>query len=142
MTTPSERPANWVQDHLARYLETNGEDGHIFNDVPTLLLTTTGRKTGEPYTTPLIYGRDGDHYLLVASRGGARQHPGWYKNLAKHPDVELQVLADRFPARARTATPGEKTALWAIMAKIWPAYDEYQTKTTREIPVVVLERKT
>ncbi len=77
----------------------------------------------------------------MASRGGAPQHPGWYKNLAKHPDVELQVLADRFPARARTATPDEKAALWGIMTKIWPAYDEYQTRTTREIPVVVLERK-
>ncbi len=141
MTTPTERPANWVQDHLERYLKTNGEDGHIFNDVPTLLLTTTGRNTGELNTTPLIYGRDGDRYLLVASRGGAPRHPGWYKNLAKHPDVELQVLADRFPARARTATPKEKAALWPIMAKIWPDYDEYPTRATREIPLVMLERK-
>ena len=139
MTTPTERPANWIQDHLERYLATNGEDGHIFNDVPTLLLTTTGRKSGEPYTTPLIYGQDGNRYLLVASRGGAPRHPGWYKNLANNPDVELQVLADRFPARARTATFEERAALWGIMAKIWPAYDEYQTKTAREIPVVVLQ---
>ena len=141
MTTPGERPANWVEDHLTRYLETNGEDGHIFSGVPTLLLTTTGRSSGNPYTTPLIYGRDGDRFLLVASRGGAPRHPGWYKNLDKNPDVELQVLADRFPAHARTANPEEKTALWGIMAEIWPAYDEYQTKTAREIPVVILERK-
>ena len=141
MTTPSERPGNWVQDHLTRYLETNGEDGHIWSGAPTLLLTTTGRNSRNSYTTPLIYGQDGDRYLVVASRGGAPRHPGWYRNLAKHPDVEVQVLADRFPAWARTAGPEEKPALWAIMTKIWPAYDEYQTRTTREIPVVVLERK-
>ena len=142
MTAPGNRPSNWIQDHLTRYLETDGKDGHIWRGVPTLLLTTTGRYLGNPYTTPLIYGRDGDRYLLVASRGGAPRHPGWYRNLVKNPDVEVQVLADRFPARARTATPEEKPALWAIMTKIWPDYDEYLTKTKREIPVVVLEPKT
>ncbi len=141
MTTPGGQPSNWVQDHMSRYLETDGEDGHLWSGVPSLLLTTTGRNTGNPYTTPLIYGQDGGRYLLVASRGGAPRHPGWYRNLAKNPDAELRVLADRFPARARTATPEEKPALWAIMTIIWPAYDEYQTRTTREIPVVVLERK-
>ena len=139
MTTPRERPI-WVQDHLTRYLETNGEDGHDWSGRPALLLTTTGRNSGQPYTTPLIYGRNGDRYLLVASRGGAPQHPDWYRNLVKHPDVEIQVLADRFQVRARTATPEEKPALWAIMTKILPAYDEYQAKTTREIPVMVLTR--
>ena len=130
----------WVQDHINSYLETKGEDGHIWNDVPTLLLTTTGRRSGKSITTPLIYGLDDDRYLIVGSRGGAARHPQWYFNLTKRAEVEVQVLADRFPARARTATPEEKPALWAIMAKIWPAYDEYQTRTTREIPVVVLER--
>ena len=141
MTASGERPDDWVQDHITRYLESNGEDGHIWSGVPTLLLTTTGRNTGEPYTTPLIYGQDGDRYLLVASKGGAPQHPGWYKNLDKQPDLEIQVLAERFAARARTATRGEMQALWGIMTKIWPAYDEYQSATTREIPVVVVERK-
>ena len=141
MPISSERPSNWVQDHLHSYLRTNGEDGHIWSGVPTLLLTTTGRNSGKPYTTPLIYGRDGARYLIVASRGGAPQHPGWYRNLAKHPNVEVQVLADRFPAHAQTATPDEKSALWGIMTAIWPGYDEYQTRTTREIPVVVLEPK-
>ncbi len=79
---------------------------------------------------------------MALGPGVAPRHPGWYRNLAKNPDVELQVLAGRFPARARTATTEEKPALWAIMTTIWPAYDEYQTRTTREIPVVVLERKT
>ena len=130
----------WVQDHINRYLETKGEDGHIWNDVPTLLLTTTGRRSGKSITTPLIYGLDGDRYLIVGSRGGAPRHPQWYFNLTERAEVEVQVIADHFPTHARTATPEEKPALWAIMAKIWPAYDEYQTKTTREIPVVVLER--
>jgi deazaflavin-dependent oxidoreductase (nitroreductase family) len=113
----------------------------MWSGVPTLLLTTTGRNSGQPYTTPLIYGKDGDRYLLVASRGGAPRHPGWYRNLVKYPDVELQVLADRFAAVARTATPEEKPSLWAVMTQIWPAYDEYQTRTTREIPLIVVERK-
>jgi len=140
MTAPIERPVNWIENHLNRYLETNGEDGHIFSGVPTLLLTTMGRKTGQPYTTPLIYGQDGDRYLLVASRGGAPTNPGWYRNLVIQPDVEIQVKADRFSVRARTATPEEKGPLWELMAKIWPNYDEYKTKTTREIPLVILER--
>ena len=140
MTTPSERPDNWVQDHVRRYLQSNGEDGHEWNGVQTLLLTTTGRHSGKSFTTPLIYGQDGDRYLIVASRGGAPHHPNWYLNLDKQPEIEVQVLADRFQARARAASPDEKPALWAIMAAIWPAYDEYQTRTTREIPVVIIER--
>jgi deazaflavin-dependent oxidoreductase (nitroreductase family) len=88
----------------------------------------------------LIYGRDGDNYLLVASQGGAPDHPQWYKNLAANPEVQLQVLADRFTARARTATPEEKARLWPIMTAHWPAFDDYQQKTTRDIPLVILER--
>ena len=141
MTTAEERPGDWVRQHLERYLETNGEEGHIWNGVPTALLTTRGRVTGNPTTTPLIYGRDGERYLLAASRGGAPRHPGWYRNLVRNPNVELQVLGDKFAATARTATPEEKPALWAIMTGIFPAYDEYQARTEREIPVVVIERK-
>jgi deazaflavin-dependent oxidoreductase (nitroreductase family) len=108
--------------------------------VPTLLLTTTGQRSGRPHQIPLIYGRDGDRYLVVASRGGADQHPQWYRNLRAHPDVEVQVAAERFRARARTATPAEKPALWQVMTAIWPDYDAYQARTTRDIPVVILER--
>jgi deazaflavin-dependent oxidoreductase (nitroreductase family) len=108
--------------------------------VTTLLLTTTGRRSGQARTTPLIYGRDGDRYVVVASRGGAPQHPAWYENLAAHPEVTVQVMADRFKARARTASAAERPALWKTMAAIWPPYDEYQAKTSRTIPVVVLER--
>jgi deazaflavin-dependent oxidoreductase (nitroreductase family) len=130
----------WIADHLKRYLATNGSDGHIWNGVPTLLLTTTGRKSGAKQQLPLIYGKDGDRYVIVASRGGAPDHPGWYKNLVAQPRVELQVAADRFAARARTATGADRARLWQAMTRIWPAYDEYQGKTTREIPVVILDR--
>src|SRR6185436_4515754 len=125
------------EEHVKRYRETGGEVGHIWNGAPALLLTTTGRKSGEQRTTPLIYGRDGDAYVVVASKGGAPEHPAWYLNLSADPQVELQVQADVFPARARTATPEERARLWGQMARIWPPYDEYQAKTDREIPVVV-----
>ncbi|TML20564.1 MAG: nitroreductase family deazaflavin-dependent oxidoreductase [Actinobacteria bacterium] len=106
----------------------------------TLLLTTTGRKTGNQTTTPLIYEQAGDDYVVVASKGGAPAHPGWYRNLAKDPDVEVQVEGDVFPARARTATGEERERLWKLAARQWPDYDAYQTRTDREIPVVVINR--
>ena len=134
------RPPGWQQAHARRYIETGGRDGHLWEGVTTLLLTTTGRRSGQPRTTPLIYGRDAERYLVVASRGGAPRHPDWYENLIGRPDVHVQVMADRFPARARTATAAEKPALWRTMTAIWPAYDEYQTRTAREIPLVILER--
>jgi deazaflavin-dependent oxidoreductase (nitroreductase family) len=137
---PPQRPPGWQQEHARRYIATNGADGHIWEGVPTLLLTTKGRKTGEWHTTPLIYGRDGDRYLIVGSRGGAPEHPQWYKNLRANPEIEVQVLADKFKARARTANADEKPALWKTMAEVFPPYVEYQTRTTRPIPVVIIER--
>jgi deazaflavin-dependent oxidoreductase (nitroreductase family) len=137
---PSSRPPGWQQAHARRYIETDGRDGHVWEGVTTLLLTTTGRRSGLARTTPLIYGRAGDRYLIVASRGGAPAHPSWYENLVAQPIVQVQVMADRFKARARTATPAERPTLWKTMAAIWPAYDEYQQRTAREIPVVILER--
>jgi len=137
---PTSRPPGWQQEHARRYIESGGKDGHIWEGVPTLLLTTTGRRSGQPRTTPLIYGRDGDRYLVVASRGGAPQHPAWYENLTARPDVRVQVMAERFTARARTASKAEKPALWKTMAAIWPAYADYQARAAREIPVVIIER--
>jgi deazaflavin-dependent oxidoreductase (nitroreductase family) len=137
---PGSRPPGWQQVHARRYIETDGKDGHVWEGVTTLLLTTTGRRSGLARTTPLIYGRAGDRYLVVASRGGAPAHPSWYENLVAQPIVQVQVMADRFKARARTATPAERPTLWKTMAAIWPAYDEYQQRTAREIPVVILER--
>jgi deazaflavin-dependent oxidoreductase (nitroreductase family) len=133
-------PTGWVSDHIRQYVATDGEQGHHWRGVPTLLLTTRGRRSGKLRRTALIYGRDGDNYLLVASQGGAPQHPAWYLNLVADPVVHLQVGAEKFTARARTAGPDEKPELWRTMAGMWPDYDKYQTKTDREIPVVVLER--
>ncbi|WBB47393.1 nitroreductase family deazaflavin-dependent oxidoreductase [Verrucosispora sp. WMMA2044] len=134
-------PTNWVAEHINRYVETGGADGHEWRPgVFTLLLTTRGRRSGALRRTALIYGRSGDAYAVVASQGGAPQHPAWYLNLLAEPQVEVQVGADRFTARARTATPEEKARLWPVMTAIWPAYDDYQTKTDRDIPVVLLER--
>jgi deazaflavin-dependent oxidoreductase (nitroreductase family) len=127
------------QEHIDRYLATDGEEGHDWRGTQALILMTKGRKSGLQRMHPLIYGRHGDDYLVVASKGGAPQHPEWYLNLEANPQVEIQVKGLRMPALARTATPEEKPELWEIMTKEWPDYDAYQTKTDREIPVVVLE---
>lgn len=128
-------------EHVRRYRETGGDVGHIWKrGSKILLLTTKGRKTGEPRTTPLIYENSGDDYVIVASKGGTPEHPGWYENLSKDPDVEVQVLDDVFPAHARVAEGDERERLWTLAAQQWPAYDDYQQKTDRVIPVVVLER--
>lgn len=133
-------PTGWIRDHIQRYIDSDGENGHIWKGVPTLLLTTTGRRSGKQRRTALIYGREGDDYVVVASKGGAQEHPEWYRNLVANPDVHVQVLDDKFDARARTATDEERASLWEVMAKIWPAYNDYQKKTERQIPVIVLER--
>ena len=128
------------QVHVDRYRATDGEEGHDWRGTQTLLLTTKGRKSGEDRTTPLIYGRHGDDYLIVASKGGADKPPAWYLNLQANPEAEIQVKGDRLKVRARDAGSDEKPDVWQTMTSEWPAYDEYQTKTDRQIPVVVLER--
>ena len=140
--------ANWAKEHGRRYRETGGSDGHIWKGIdgkgnfPCLLLTTTGRKTGDVRTTPLIYGRDGDDYVVIASQGGRPNHPAWYLNLDKNPKVEVQVEADVFAATAQTSGADDRDRLWKMMAEIFPPYDDYQDRAaaTREIPVVVLSR--
>jgi deazaflavin-dependent oxidoreductase (nitroreductase family) len=128
------------REHVERYQETDGAEGHEWQGTTTLLLTTTGRKTRQRRTTPLIYRKQGDAYTVVASKGGDDQPPQWYLNLQANPEVEVQVLGDRFTARARTASPEEKPAMWKVMTGTWPSFDEYQEKTDRVIPIVVLER--
>jgi len=130
----------WVAEHTRRYVETGGEDGHLWRGVPTLVLTTRGRRTGQSRRNALIYGQDADRYVIVASRGGDPHHPHWYRNLVDEPAVGVQVGRDKFEARARTASPEEKERLWPLMTSIWPAYAEYQARTARAIPVVILER--
>jgi deazaflavin-dependent oxidoreductase (nitroreductase family) len=132
-------PRDWVREHITEYVETDGRKGHKWRGFPALLLTTRGRKTGKLRRTALIYGQDGANYLLVASNGGAPNHPLWYLNLVQHPDVEIQVGAAKLSARARIATPEEKPRLWQITSQIFPQYDKYQAKATREIPLVIVE---
>lgn len=128
------------QEHVDHYRRTDGEVGHDWRGTQVLLLTTTGRRSGEPRTTPLIYGRSGDDVLVVASKGGSDEPPTWYLNLREHPEAEVQIRGERFRARARDATPEEKPAMWRQMVGHWPPYEDYQRQTDRDIPVVVLER--
>lgn len=127
------------QEHVDRYRATDGEEGHIWlEDSTILLLTTTGRKTGNESTTPLIYQLDGGNPVLVASKGGAPEHPGWYVNLLAQPSVAIQVWERVIPVTARTGTAADKARVWPMMAKQWPGYDDYQAKAGRDIPVVLL----
>jgi deazaflavin-dependent oxidoreductase (nitroreductase family) len=128
-------------EHVRVYRETGGEQGHQWRGTTILLLSTTGRESGSERTTPLIYRDDGDRWVVVASKGGAPDHPDWYKNLRANPDITIQVKAEQIPVRAGTAEGDERTRLWRRMAEVWPAYDDYQRRTDREIPVVVLERR-
>src|SRR6516162_6663049 len=138
----------WMAEHANSYLSSGGTDGHMYNitrpgvpemTVPSLLLTTTGRKSGERFIFPLFYGKDGDSYLVIASKGGAPQHPGWYRNILADPDVEVQVGTAKLKARARIATGEERARLWEKALEFWPPYADYQRKTERQIPVVVLD---
>jgi deazaflavin-dependent oxidoreductase (nitroreductase family) len=126
------------EDHIRAYRETGGEVGYIWNGAPTLLLTATGRRTGQKRTSALIFGRDADDYLVVASMGGAPNHPLWYLNLQAHPEATIQVKAETLPVVARTASAAEKPHLWKIVTDVWPNYDVYQSRTDRDIPIVVL----
>jgi deazaflavin-dependent oxidoreductase (nitroreductase family) len=126
------------EDHVRAYRESGGETGYIWNGVTTLLLTTTGRTSGKPRTTPLIFARDGNDYLVVASMGGAPEHPQWYRNLVANQSAEIQVKSETHRVTAKTASADEKPRLWSIVSDAWPNYNVYQTRTDREIPVVVL----
>ena len=148
--TSSELPAelpDWIKNHVSRYVASNGEDGYLWDAsiaggkglVPTLLLTTVGRKSGRVLTLPLIFGRAGPDYVIVTSKGGAPAHPAWYLNLEANPEVQVQVKGEKFTARGHTAQGAERAALWAKMVEIYGPYAQYQTKTDRQIPVVVLK---
>jgi deazaflavin-dependent oxidoreductase (nitroreductase family) len=137
--TVFDSPTGWVARHVRGYVESGGAKGHRWHGATTLLLTTRGRRTGKLRRTALIYGRDRGRYVVVASNGGARRHPSWYLNLVANPDVRLQVGPDLLTARADTATVRQKPRLWRLMVSIWPEYERYQTRTSRDIPVVILE---
>lgn len=129
------------KEHVERYQATDGQEGYVWrNGATILILTTTGRRTGKLHSTPLIFRQHGDDYLVVASKGGSDEPPAWYLNLQADPHVHVQVKGDKFEATARTAGPDEKPELWRAMTEVWPEYDDYQARTDREIPVVVLQR--
>jgi proline iminopeptidase len=145
-TVPEHLP-DWIREHVRRYLATSGADGHLWDSrerggpgpIPTLLLVTRGRKSGKSLTLPLIYGESGGSFVVIASKGGAPAHPAWYLNLVAEPEVSVQVGAKRFRARARTATGAERAKLWQRLVAIFAPYADYQKRTEREIPVVVLD---
>ena len=138
----------WMTDHTNRYMSSGGTDGHMYTitppgysemTVPSLLLTTVGRKSGEKFIFPLFYGEMGSSYIIVASKGGAPENPGWYRNLLANPEVDIQVGTKKLKAKARTAAGDERARLWDEAVKFWPPYADYEKKTNREIPVVVLD---
>ena len=138
---------DWIQNHVRQYLESGGKEGHMWDSsvvggpgpLPTLLLTTTGRRSGTKQLVPLIYGGTEGGVVVIASKGGAPEHPGWYRNLVAHPDTEVQVGTEKMQARARTTAGEERHRLWKKALEFWPSYADYQLKTEREIPVVVLD---
>ncbi len=127
-------------EHVRVYRETGGERGYHWRGTTILLLSTVGRRSGQERTTPLIHRVDDGRYIVVASKGGAPANPAWFENLMADPSAKLQVLGEVFSARASVAEDGERERLWKLMSEVWPAYDEYQQKTDRQIPVVVFER--
>ena len=138
----------WQRRHVELYLESDGAEGHVldFNRpgvplVNCLLLQTTGRKSRASKTTPLIYGKDGGGFVVVASKGGAQNHPAWFLNLRDKPEVRFQVADKKYHGVARITAGAERERLFRMMAGLFPSYDDYQAKTAREIPVVVLEPK-
>lgn len=128
------------EEHVRAYRETNGEKGYIWNGAPILLLTSKGRRSGQSRTIPIIFTQVGDRYVIIASKGGSPTHPKWYLNLVAEPRVQVQVKAEHFEAEARTAEAPEREQLWAEAIKTWPNYNIYQSRTSRKIPVVVLDR--
>src|SRR5688500_7962270 len=137
-----DNPDSWVGEHIREYVATDGRRGHRLGGwkASTLLLVTRGRRSGKLRRTALAYGEHDARYVVIASNGGAKRHPDWYLNLVADPAVQVQVRDQRFAARARDARADERPALWKLMTSIGPSLDDFQRKSGREIPVVILER--
>jgi deazaflavin-dependent oxidoreductase (nitroreductase family) len=125
---------------IEEFRNNGGKVTGMFEHAPLLLLTTTGAKSGREHTTPVVYTRDGDNVVVIASKGGAPTNPAWYHNLVAHPEVTVELPGETFTAKARVAEGEERDRLYRAQADVMPGFDEYQAKTTRRIPVVVLER--
>jgi deazaflavin-dependent oxidoreductase (nitroreductase family) len=146
----SGKQPKWIREHLRIYQESGGKEGHFFDasatapgaaPIPTLLLTTVGAKSGQKRTTPLLYGKSGEDFIIIGSKGGSETHTAWYYNLRANPDAEIQVATDHFKVRARMAQGAERVKLWDYILTVWPNFAEYQSRTSREIPVWVLEKQ-
>ena len=131
----------FLDEHVRVFRETDGERGYHWRGTTILLLTTTGRVSGEPRTTPLIHRTDGDRWVVVASKGGAPKNPSWFENLRAEPDAEIELPGEQIAVHAEVAEGAERERLWKLMTEVWPPYDDYQARTEREIPVVVLSRR-
>jgi deazaflavin-dependent oxidoreductase (nitroreductase family) len=128
-------------EHVRVYRETSGERGYHWRGTTILLLTTEGRRSGESRTTPLIHRTDGDRWVVVASKGGAPANPSWFENLKANPEATIEVKDENVAVRSSVAEGEERARLWSLMTEVWPAYDDYQARTERQIPVVVLSRR-
>jgi len=132
-----------IKGHTVVYRATHGLVGHRLPGAPpTLLLDHVGAKSGKRRTTPLTYLRDGEKLVIVASKGGYPKNPAWFHNLRANPDTTVQVGSQRRPVRARVATPAERTRLWPRVVDLYGGYRDYQERTDREIPLVILEPRT
>jgi deazaflavin-dependent oxidoreductase (nitroreductase family) len=140
-TSDATDPNAFNQEVIEQFRQHNGTmTSGMFKGVPLLLLTTTGARSGQPRTTPLAHTEDADRYVVIASKGGAPSNPDWFRNVLAHPDVTVEVGGETFPARATVPTGAERQRLFDSQAAQMPNFAEYQRKTRREIPVVVLER--
>jgi deazaflavin-dependent oxidoreductase (nitroreductase family) len=137
----------WVADHLKTYVDSDGAEGHLvdysvmgagYANTPTLLLKTIGRRTHKESIAPLIYGRWKSDFVIVASKGGAAENPGWYYNLVAQPQVQFQAAREKFKAIAHEAQEPERSLIWDYMLALFPTYDDYQRATPRKIPIVLL----
>ena len=141
MTDYAPSPWDPIADHVERYLATDGVDGFEWEGGEVIILSTTGAKSGRVRRTPLIRVTDGERYFVVASMGGAPQNPQWFHNVVAHPEVTVQDRAEVHELRARVASPEEKESFWPLATAAWPAYDDYQKATERDIPLVICERR-
>lgn len=132
--------SGWVAEQAALYEESGGTKGTTQIGIPCLLLDYVGRRSGDWHRTVLMYGEDGEDFLVVASNGGSETHPLWYLSLLENPGVRVRVLTERFEAEARTLSPEEKARVWPGLKEVWTGWDEYQQKTERDIPVIALRR--
>ena len=139
MTDADDRNA-FNRDVIEEFRANEGKVGGMFAGAPMILITHKGAKSGKVYTSPLVYTRDADNVVIIASKGGAPEDPQWFRNLVANPDVTIEIGTEKYAGHARVAAGAERDRLFRAQADLMPNFDEYASKTTRTIPVVVIER--